>query len=444
MSIASVSLRKERAKIVKDAQAILAQSTVSAEDMLAVDAALADADARLHRIEAMERADALDVTAGIDAASTAGAVRPGALGAIAFNQRRDTELATALIRGTASRGSLSRDDTDYMTATLARDKRIIRAAGLGNVSQLSDDDRAHYQGRFGQVTNAASTTSSGGGGYTVAPLFEADLLIAQAAYGGMRAAARCIMTDTGPALPWPTMDDTAQVATILGTENTTVGTGTDLVFGTVSLGGFMYISGMLPISLQLLQDSAFDFESLIRTALARRFGKGQNAHFTTGTGSGQPQGAVTGAVSGKVGLVGQTTTVIYDDFLDLEGSVDPAYRPGAVFMMHDSSRRAIRKLKDSQGHPLWQPSLTAGAPDTLLTYSMVINQDMAPMAANAKSILFGDFSNYIIRDILGLQIMVLRERFADFLQVAFQAYTRADGRLISAAQPIKYYANSAT
>jgi HK97 family phage major capsid protein len=104
----------------------------------------------------------------------------------------------------------------------------------------------------------------------------------------------------------------------------------------------------------------------------------------------------------------------------------------------------VKNLKDSQNRPLFLPGLTVGAPDQLYGYPISINQDMPAMAANAKSILFGNFNNYIIRDVVGVQMMVLRERFADFLQVGYIAFQRSDGKLVSAASPIKYYANSAT
>ena len=105
---------------------------------------------------------------------------------------------------------------------------------------------------------------------------EADLLIALKAWGGVRQAARAITTATGAALPWPTMDDTGVAATILATENTTVGSGTDLAFGRSSLGAYTYVSGVMPVSLELLQDTVFDVDGRIRNALARQFGVGQN------------------------------------------------------------------------------------------------------------------------------------------------------------------------
>src|SRR4029453_6666120 len=88
-------------------------------------------------------------------------------------------------------------------------------------------------------------------------------------------------------------------------------------------------------------------------------GRITNTHFTVGTGTGQPQGVVTGATLGKTGIVGQTTAIIYDDLVDLEHAVDPLYRPGSSYMMADSSLKVIKKLKDTAGRPIWQPGPSA-------------------------------------------------------------------------------------
>jgi HK97 family phage major capsid protein len=76
---------------------------------------------------------------------------------------------------------------------------------------------------------------------------------------------------------------------------------------------------------------------------------------------------------------------------------------------------------------------------------VIINPNMAPMAASAKSILFGDFSKYVIRDSLELAVLRLAERYAEFGQIGFIAFMRSDGRTLDAGtDPIKYYQNSAS
>lgn len=333
---------------------------------------------------------------------------------------------------------------DKQEADAAQEKRLFAAFVSGATGMLNAADRTVLQNR---INAAGAIGSQGNGGYLVEPGFQRQLLIAQKAFGGMRAVSREISTATGVALPWPTMDDTNNVATIVG-ENTPGVNGADLQFGTTAIGAFMYRSGILPISRELLMDSAFDFDSLVRDALAQRFARGQNTHFTVGSGVGQPQGVVTSAPTGATGATGQTTSVIYDDLINLEHSIDPAYRQGAIYMMHDTTVKALRKLKDATGRPLlWTDTdaLASGAPYLFLNGSPVqINQDMPVMAAGAKSILFGNFNNYVIRDVLGVEITRLNELLAANGQVGFIGFARADGRLISAVSPIKAYVNSAT
>lgn len=292
---------------------------------------------------------------------------------------------------------------------------------------------------------AQGVGTGAGGGYTVPQGFSEELDTALKAFGGMRQAARLFPTPDGRDLPWPTVDDTANVGELLA-ENVAVAA-QDVPFGQKTLKAYKYSSKVVLVSMELLQDSFFDVGAILRDLLAERIGRITNTHFTTGDNTGKPEGVVPGAGSGKVGLTGQTVSVIYDDLVDLEHSVDPLYRPQSIFMMNDSSLKILKKLKDTSGRPLWMPGLNASfavsQPETILGYPYSINQDMAVMAANAKSILFGNFMKYIIRDVREFTLIRLVERYAELGQVGFIAFTRSDGRYLNAAA-VKYYQNSAT
>jgi HK97 family phage major capsid protein len=296
---------------------------------------------------------------------------------------------------------------------------------------------------------AQAVATGGAGGFTVPDETMRALEVALLTFGGMRTVANIIRTSSGADLPIPATNDTAQKGAILA-ENTQV-TQQDVVFTQLILQAYKYTSKMILVSVEFLQDSSVNVPAFLGEALGTRLGRITNEHFTTGTGTNQPNGIVTAAVSGKVGITGQTTSVIYDDLVDLVHSVDPAYRANGAFMFHDNTLRALKKIKipqftgDTQGMPLWQPGMVAGQPDSILGYRFVINQDMPVMAANARSILFGDFGKYIVRDVVDVTLVRLDERFADFHQVAFLAFSRHDGDLLNAGtNPIKYYANSAT
>jgi HK97 family phage major capsid protein len=287
-------------------------------------------------------------------------------------------------------------------------------------------------------------TPDSAGGYTIPEDFYNKLTDALKFYGGMRQSrAEIIRSTSGADLPMPTDDDTSNSGAILD-ENTQVGE-QDITFGVVILGAYMYTSKLVRVSLQLLQDSAFDLESWLARKLGERIGRATNNHFTVGTGTAQPNGVVTAASEGKVGDTGQTTSVTYGDLVDLFHAVDRDYRQNGEWMMHDSSLKALKKLEDNDGRPLWQPGLAVREPDTILGKPYIVNNDVPVMGVDAKSILFGDFSLYKIRDVLGVQVLRLQERYADFLQVGFLAFSRHDGDLLDAGTaPIKYYQNSST
>jgi len=334
----------------------------------------------------------------------------------------------------------------------ARDQSMYDAAFWSYVRRgregLEPEERALLATGFTQPTKEqrAQGTPTTAGGYTIPQGFRAKIVETLKFFSAMRELAEVVTTDTGNTLPWPTVNDTANVGAILA-ENTQM-TQLDVTFGQAQLGAYMYTSKLILVSWQLLQDSFFDLESFLGRIIGTRLGRIQNTHFTTGTGTAQPLGVQTNAVVGKTGLAGQTLTVIYDDLIDLIHSIDPAYRNQAggraKFMLNDLTLAAIRKIKDTQGHPLWVPAVTAGVGDTLLGYGIVPNNDMPTMAANAKSILFGDFMTaYVIRDVLGLQVIRLDERYADFLQSGFFGFMRSDATLQDNAA-VKAYSNSAT
>ncbi len=302
------------------------------------------------------------------------------------------------------------------------------------------------KGRQTLEQRALSAVTGTAGGFTVPQGFYKQIIEGMKWYGGMRQSrATVLSTGAGNDLPIPTNDDTANVGAIVG-ENAAAGNAVDPVFAQKILKAYKYTSRTFLIPIELLQDSAFDVESFIRRKITERIGRITNTHFTVGLGDGtQPQGVVTGAVLGKTGATGQTTSVTYQDLVDLLHSVDIAYRGNAEFMFHDTTLRTLRKLMDADGRPLWQPSVTSAEPDTILGKRYVINNDVPEMAASAKSILFGDFSNYFIRDVMDLMIVRISEKYIENGQIGFIAFSRHDGLVVDAGQgPIKHYANSAT
>ena len=105
-------------------------------------------------------------------------------------------------------------------------------------------------------------------------------------------------------------------------------------------------------------------------------------------------------------------------------------------MLNDTILAAVKKLSigSSDASPLWQASMRDGAPETIEGYPYWINQDMSSaLTTGQKIMLFGDFSKYIVRQVLGMSLRRLEERFIDNGQIGFIAFARYDGELINTA-----------
>lgn len=327
----------------------------------------------------------------------------------------------------------------------------FRAFARGGMNALNDSQRAMLNARqTPDIRNAMSTTTTTEGGFTVALEYMKAVEEALKLFGGMRLVAKTIRTASGAQMQFPTADATGEVGAILAQNATTPRV--DTVFGNVALDVYKYTSNDIALPFELLEDSFIDIEAYIQGLLAIRLGRIQNTHFTTGTGTAQPRGIVTAAAAGRVGATTQTTTVLYDDLVLLEHSIDPAYRsaPGVGYMMNDASLSVIRRIKDSQGRPIFVPGyetgVPGGAPDRLMGRPITVNQDIAVMAANAKSILFGDFGKYVIRDVMDLTLFRMTDSaFTRNGQIGFLAMQRVGGNLIDVSgATVKYYQNSAT
>lgn len=279
------------------------------------------------------------------------------------------------------------------------------------------------------------------GGFTVPEGFSTEWEISMKAFGGMRQASRIVPTASGNDLPWPTANDTGNVGELLA-EEASIGSHVGVTVGQIILKAYKYSSKLVQVSTELLEDSAFNIAGELGRMLGERIARITNTHFTTGDNSSKPQGAVTGSSLGKTAA--SATAVTVDELIDLEHSVDPAYRvgPNVRFMFNDSTLAAIRKLTKADwagGIPVWQPGLASGVPSTILGHQYIINQDMASIATGNKSVLFGDFSKYLIRDVAGFRLRRLEELYAATDQVGFIAFTRHDGRVLDAGtDPIKH------
>jgi HK97 family phage major capsid protein len=347
-----------------------------------------------------------------------------------------------VVNNRADNNGISTDEAEHQ---ITNEKAGFNAYLRGGMSALNEDQRAAVQARMDSPKNAMSTGTGSEGGYLAGDEIAPGISQAMKDFGGMRQMATVIQTATGSTIPWPTANATAETGEWLA-ENATAGD-EDTTFGVRNIDTHMVSSKVIAVPFQLLQDNMFNLEAYINEQIGNRIGRTSEDAFINGSGTGQPHGLLADITAGKVGASGQIASILYDDLVDLEHSVDPAYRRSGKcgFMMHDTSLKVIKKLKDTTGRPIWLPGIESGEPNAILGRPYAVNQQLPTMEANAKSIAFGDFSKYIVRDVS----QILLFRFTDSAysrkgQVGFLAFMRTGGRYIDVGGAIKYYQNSAT
>lgn len=247
-------------------------------------------------------------------------------------------------------------------------------------------------------------------------------------FGGMFEAGSIITTGNGGDLILPTINDTAAKATIVA--EYAQSTKRTPSFSSVTLKAFTYRTPIIPVSQELLQDSAFNLDTILSDLLVESFGRGANEHLTTGTGTGQPKGLVTAATAAAQEAA--ATAITLDNILDLIAGVDSAYAKNGKFMFNRNTLFALAKIKDNDGRFIWQDGSRVGLPSTLFGKSYVINDDMAGIGAGNASVLFGDLSKYKIRMVKSFRIIRLNELLAEYLSVGLFGFARLDGTLLDA------------
>jgi HK97 family phage major capsid protein len=327
----------------------------------------------------------------------------------------------------------------------ARNAAYNTVAPAVNVAAAKKDDtldRAfdHYMRTGKENTDlvelrAQSEGTGTEGGYLVPEGFRDKLVERMKAFGGVANDVENISTTTGNDLPWPTVDDTANVGEIVD-EGGTFSSGADLVFGSASLGAYAYMAGggsstPLRVSKELLQDAAFDVQGLVSKKLGERIARIQAPHVITGTGVKQPLGITTG-------LTGVTTAannaLTYADLITWIHSVDPAYRDKARWAFNDQFLAKVKKMVDSNGNPLWRPADATMATDpgggTLLGYPITIDQAFPDFVNNSPTVNFGVFGDlsegYVRRTVKDFELLVNPYARMSNRQVEFSAWARMD------------------
>jgi HK97 family phage major capsid protein len=213
----------------------------------------------------------------------------------------------------------------------------------------------------------------------------------------------------------------------------------DPTFGKVTLGAYKYAQ-LLYHSSELEADSGVDLLGFLARDFGRALGNASGAHFITGNGSTQPNGVVTATVA-QVGTASAGTVRLSrptDDFITLQYAVIDPYARNGYWMMRRATEGAMcGSSRARTTTTCGSPGLQAGSPNLLLGRPIVTDPNLAAVGSANMSVIFGDFSAYVIRDVAGVRI----ERSDDFAfssdSVAWRAILRTDGDLLDGTGAIK-------
>ena len=290
-------------------------------------------------------------------------------------------------------------------------------------NEYKEDFGRHLRGKK-PIHNVLSESVDADGGYLVPEEFEKDIVRGIDETNIIRSIAKVITTANDRKIPIAVGHSVAT-----WTAENAAYTESNPTFGQKQIDAFK-LTDLVRVSIELLQDAAFDIEGYIIKEFSYAFGVAEEQAFCVGTGINQPTGIFT-ADGGEIGVTaGSATAVTIDDVINLVYSLKAPYRKNAKFLMNEATVSLIRKLKDGNGNYLWQPSVQAGQPDKILGYDVFTTPFAPTIAGGALAIAFGDFSNSWIGDRGGRTVQRLNELYATNGQVGYVATERVDGKVI--------------
>lgn len=309
-----------------------------------------------------------------------------------------------------------------------------------NESLLDDETRERLVDfvRYGEgavETREADQTigTAAAGGVFASTILAEEFFRTAQQFGGVRdTRARRFVTETGEDMKLPGVDDVDQSGEQVA-EGSSVSSVSNIDMNSVQSPTFMFDSGIVTISVEMLQDAGarWDIENIVTETLANRITRVVEPDLSgsTVTTSTAINGLVTGS-TGAVTVTAGSSNLDIQNFRDLFFSVDPIHRSNSEWAMSDSALQGLMDLEDSDGEPLVEPSLQEGEPPRL--FGRPIRRVIGLGDVNSSSerpILFGDFrEGYMVRDVRDVQIMRYDEKFMNQRKIGLQAFGRFDGR----------------
>ncbi len=315
----------------------------------------------------------------------------------------------------------------------------MRNAVLGGAAMAENDEdfivRQSFVNRLGNRYNTRALQSAGGTAIDTTFIEQVHFYEIDEAPMLDPAVSQVIVTARGEQMDFPRLTADANVA---GTLTAEAGgfTEADPTLSKVSLNAYKY-GGITLWSVELDEDDVINVQDILARSAARHIAEQANSPLTTGDGSNKPNGIITaaangGTAGGTAGAQASDTFFSWLDLVDLQMSRKPAYRRRGNWLLSTTALSKVRKMRTSDGAPIFLPAISADAPDTILGRPAFENPDMAAVASASKSVLFGDTHQYLVRRVGAARVEVSRDYKFGSDQLAIKVVERLDGDLLDA------------
>lgn len=344
-----------------------------------------------------------------------------------------------------SEGTQERQYQAPANQTLLQERKAAFMNYLKNPRALTERQR-EIMHMITRGTDAQKTTPDSAGGFLIDDELAGEINVQQLFVSEMEAACRVVTTNRGNDIKFPKVNDTGTNGT-LSTEaarDSAAIAVADMTFEATTLGAYFYPSNWVKMTLELEEDIEFSLDSFLLPVLAERINRAKNVHLTTGDGSGKPQGLVTASAAGVTAA--STTAFTHEELVELFYSVDRSYRDNqmSAWMMSDAVEKAVVNLGLTPAENFNPIRFDASGAMSIMGKPVYSNKDMATtIEASAKTMLFGDFGQYVIRKVQGTRIVDSRDAYIASGQLGYMAYERVDGKLIGPSSAIKHLIQAA-
>lgn len=195
-------------------------------------------------------------------------------------------------------------------------------------------------------------------------------------------------------------------------------------FKSITLTGFL-IGALTKVSRSLINNSEFDIVGFVVDHMAYEFSRFIEKELLNGTTS-----KITGlSTVSQVLTAGSNTAITADEVIKLKDTVKDAFQDNAVWIMSQSTRTALRLLKDTAGRYLLQDDITSPFGSTLLGKPVYVSDNMPDIANSKPVIYYGDMTGLAVKISEELEIQVLREKYATQHAVGVVGWMELDSKI---------------